>query len=277
MTITVSLLLGASVALFVFWLAPWIVSVFAAQEGVLRTALEQHNRYLQRGTVRVIAVTAAFILGGLFFLLSRSFWAFPIAGLTVLIVMPPVLRWLKSRQRKQLQQSLPEFCDLIAASLQSGSSLRASIVRAEQSIDGPLRQELHQLLRDIRLGHSTDHAFAFWAERSRLPAVQDLAFCVRLSAQTGGNLAEALIRLGESFRQQIALEAKAAALTAQGRLQAVIMLAMPPLLFIATSALDPFVSEFFLRTPLGLALITLIATLEVLGVIWVRRIVRFEV
>jgi hypothetical protein len=53
-----------------------------------------------------------------------------------------------------------------------------------------------------------------------------LAFCVRLSVQTGGNLSEALIRIGESFRQQIALEAKAAALTAQGRLQALIMLAM---------------------------------------------------
>ncbi|MGA1252766.1 MAG: type II secretion system F family protein [Burkholderiaceae bacterium] len=277
MTITVSLMLWASVTLFVFWLTPWILSIFAAQEGVLRTALEQHNRYLQRGTVRLIAVTAAFVLGGILFLLSDSLLAFPIGGLAVVIAMPPVLRWLKSRQRRQLQQSLPEFCDLIAASLQSGSSLRASIVRAEQSVDGPLRQELHQLLRDIRLGHSTDHAFAFWAERIRLPALQDLAFCVRLSAQTGGNLAEALIRLGDSFRQQIALEAKAAALTAQGRLQAVIMLAMPPLLFIATSALDPFVSEFFLGTPLGLALITLTATLEVLGVIWVRRIVRFEV
>jgi Flp pilus assembly protein TadB len=55
------------------------------------------------------------------------------------------------------------------------------------------------------------------------------------------------------------------------------MLAMPPLLFLATSALDPFVSEFFLQTPLGLGLVAVMSALELVGALWVRRIVRFEV
>jgi tight adherence protein B len=249
----------------------------ASREGVLQQALEQHNRYMKPQTVRALAVTVACGLAIVLYLPLQTWLVFPAAALLVFLVLPTSLRWYTARQKKQLQQALPEFCDLIAASLQSGSSLRTAIVRAEQSIDGPLQQELHQLLRDIRLGHSTDQAFAFWADRSQSASVQDLAFCVRLSVQTGGNLSEALIRIGESFRQQIALEAKAAALTAQGRLQALIMLAMPPLLFLATSMLDPFVADFFLQTPLGWGLVALIVVLECVGALWVRRIVRFEV
>lgn len=271
------ILVGASVALLVVWLAPRLSAIFSRQEGVLRQAFEQHHRYLKPQALRLVLLIAFCLLVIVLYLLLQTWLVIPVAAVLAWVVIPVFLRGLNIRKKKHLQRAIPEFCDLISASLQSGSSLRTAISRAEQAIEGPLRVELHQVLRDIRLGHTTDQAFALWAQRSQMSVVHDLAFCVRLSAQTGGNLAEALMRLGESFRQQIALQAKAAALTAQGRLQALIMLAMPPLLFLATSALDPFVSEFFLQTPLGLGLVAVMSALELVGALWVRRIVRFEV
>lgn len=271
------LLVGLSVAFLVVWAAPRLGVIFSRQEGVLRQAFEQHHRYLKPQALRVVLFAAGCFLATILYLVLQTWLVVPVAALLALVVIPTILRGLNIRKKKLLQRAIPEFCDLISASLQSGSSLRTAIARAEQAMEGPMRIELHQVLRDIRLGHTTEQAFAFWAQRSQMPVVHDLAFCVRLSAQTGGNLAEALMRLGESFRQQIALQAKAAALTAQGRLQALIMLAMPPLLFLATSALDPFVSEFFFQTPLGLSLVALMGALELVGALWVRRIVRFEV
>jgi tight adherence protein B len=277
MPIFTSLLLGVSVVLFVVWVAPLLFSLLTAQEGVLRHAFEQNNRYLQPKTVRLLMAVAILFSGGILYLIVQTWAVFAVAVALVWFSMPIGLRWYQAKRQQALQQSLPELCDLVAASLQSGASLRTAISRAENTSSAALQFELHQLLRDIRLGHSNDQAFSLWAQRSRMQAVQDIAFCVRLSSQTGGNLAEALIRLGEALRQQIALQAKARALTAQGRLQAFIMLAMPPMLFIATSALDPFVAEFFLQTPLGWALLAAIAAMELLGALWVRRIVRFEV
>jgi tight adherence protein B len=277
MPIFTRLLLGVAIALFVVWAAPVLLSLLTAQEGVLRHAFEQNNRYLQPKTVRLLTAAAMLVSGGILYLILPTWVVFVVAAALVWVSMPIGLRWHRAKRQQTLQQSLPELCDLVAASLQSGASLRTAISRAENTSNAALQFELHQLLRDMRLGHSTDQAFSLWAQRSRMQAVQDIAFCVRLSSQTGGNLAEALIRLGEALRQQIALQAKAKALTAQGRLQALIMLAMPPMLFLATSALDPFVAEFFLQTPIGWALTAAIAAMEVLGALWVRRIVRFEV
>ncbi|HCO57904.1 MAG TPA: hypothetical protein DIT38_07035, partial [Burkholderiales bacterium] len=171
-------------------------------------------------------------------------------------------------------QAIPDLSDLLGSALRSGLSTRSALLAAEQSMKGAVRREVSRLLRDIRLGHSIEEAFQNWGERRPISAVRDMGLCVQLSAQSGGNLADALERHGEAVRQQLAIAAKAKALTAQGRLQALVMLAMPPLLLLVTSAMDPFVTDFFFKTGLGQTLLLMVLALEVTGWLWIRRLVR---
>lgn len=87
-----------------------------------------------------------------------------------------------------------------------------------------------EILRLTQFGHSMDTAFERWSENLGSAPAMDMAFCIRLSVQSGGGLSEALKRFAEALRQELVLAEKMRALTSQGRLQALVMLAIPVLL-----------------------------------------------
>ncbi|MEY3969716.1 MAG: hypothetical protein RL617_729, partial [Pseudomonadota bacterium] len=103
------------------------------------------------------------------------------------------------------------------------------------------------------------------------------SFCIRLSVQSGGSLSEALKRFAEALRQELLLAEKMKTLTSQGRLQALVMLAIPVLLGLTLLIIDPDSARFFLQTGQGLMVIAFVLTLETLGALWIRRLVRVEI
>lgn len=272
--LTVVIISSLLAALTVWLLAPLAQRSLLRAEAYLVQQLEEEGVFLQtflvRWTLRSLAVLGLVLL--LFSFLGFVTYLIFLGALVLAGRFGFVL--YRQRQIQALAQAVPDLCDLLGSALRSGLSTRSALLAAEQSMKGAVRREVSRLMRDIRLGHSIEDAFRNWGIRRPISAVRDMGLCVQLSAQSGGNLADALERHGEAVRQQLAIAAKAKALTAQGRLQALVMLAMPPLLLLVTASMDPFVSEFFFTNTTGQTLLLMVVALEITGWLWIRRLVR---
>jgi tight adherence protein B len=212
-----------------------------------------------------------------------------ILGLCLLLwpaVNPSLLRsrWAEVRggirrnvSADQLQRQLPAFCDLLAGSVQAGASLRQALVHVGAYSEQPLSGDLRRLLRDAQFGHSVEDALALWAQRRPIQAMEDFVYAVRMSLQSGGSVSETLQRFADDLRERLKLQDKARALTAQGRLQAWVMAFIPIFLLVLVSLLDRSTLLFFTTSGVGYLILLLVLALEVVGVVWIRRIVRVEI
>ncbi|MEY2777468.1 MAG: hypothetical protein RLY30_1566 [Pseudomonadota bacterium] len=181
-------------------------------------------------------------------------------------------QWQTRQRKRQVERQLPEFCDAVSGALRAGASLRTAIAQARDQLSLPIRGEIDRLLNLLRLGLSQEEALTRWAENSGLPAMKDLAFCAGVSSRSGGSLAPLVESIGHNLAAELALQSKADALTSQGRLQAIVMIGIPPALLFMTGLMDPSVWSFFFQSQLGSLLLWVVALLEGVGLIWIRKI-----
>jgi tight adherence protein B len=177
----------------------------------------------------------------------------------------------------EFHKELPQATELLAGAIQAGSSLRQALVQVAAFSSPVVAREFREILRLTQFGHSMDAAFDRWSSQTRSQPALDMSFCIRLSVQSGGSLSEALKRFAEALRQELLLAEKMKTLTSQGRLQALVMLAIPVLLGLTLLMIDPESARFFLQTWQGLLVIVFVLTLETLGALWIRRLVRVEI
>lgn len=181
------------------------------------------------------------------------------------------------RRRRLICSELPSMCDLLASILKGGGGFRTALQILHQGYRGPaLKASIASLNETLRLGMHQDEALRRWASQLGIQEAYFFAFCVNVSHRTGGRLADALERLSESLRAQQAVALKAEALTSQGRLQALLMAAMPFLLLLVLSLIDQSFMSFFTGSVHGISLLGLVVLLEVVGLMWIRRIIRIE-
>lgn len=187
-------------------------------------------------------------------------------------------RLRQEKLQRARRDELPGMCDLLVSSLRGGASFRSALQTLHQSYRGKALQESIAMLNEaIRLGVSQEEALGRWAESLRVKEADFFVFCVNIAQRTGGRLADSIEQLADTLREQIAVQLKADALTSQGRLQALLMAAMPVFLLLTLSVIDQSFVRFFVTTSTGIALLALVFFLEILGLLWISRIVRIEV
>lgn len=205
-------------------------------------------------------------------------WQAALAVAVVAALLPRALLALLRRRRiEAFRRQLPDALMLIAGGLRSGSGLMQSIAQAAGEIPAPARHELALLLREQRLGVPLDDALTSFGRR--LPIEESVLFvsALRIASAAGGSVAATLESLAESLRRKLAIEGKIRALTAQGRLQAWVMGALPALLAVALFAVEPDAMAPLLTTWHGLAVCGLVALLQAIGILSIRRIVAIDV
>lgn len=247
----------------------------ASFEEELRRKMEEFHIFLSPQTIEriLLSLLGAVVLVSIFL---KSLIAFPVllalcSGLVLLGV-----KWRLSRRLSELRYQLPAGLELIATSLRSGLSIRSSLMQVGRQTGGPIAQELMILERMQRIGVPLTEALDQWGKRHSLDEIRLFGFVVSVSTASGGNLADALDELAHSFRERLMLEEKVNALTAQGKLQAWIMVALPLILAGALTALDPASMQPLWASGRGHLVLAVIGTLEFAGLIWIRRLTRLE-
>jgi tight adherence protein B len=183
--------------------------------------------------------------------------------------------WYKARAREeQLRMQLPAAFDLMARVLRAGHSVPQAFQAVSDSFEPPICTEFAHCREQQKLGLLPELAFADLAERSQLLEMKIFALAMMVQRQTGGNLSEVLDRLANLIRARVRLHAQVRTLTAEGRLQAVVLLVLPGLMFLAMRMVNRQYADTLLDYPW---MIAGTAVMMAVGALWIRKVVEIKV
>jgi tight adherence protein B len=219
----------------------------------------------------------AILLAALAYAFDAGLLASALAGAALLCLPRIALMVLRRRRQARLVAQLPDAIQALAALLRAGHSLGQATTTLADTQPPPLRDEWRLLQRRLRMGERADVAFESLAARIDAPEARLFATTVRIAVELGGSLAEALENLATATRKRLEMQARIGALTSQGRLQGVIVGALPLLLMLAFTVMDAAAMELLWRRPAGWAALAVILCLEICGFVMIRRIVRIDV
>ena len=187
------------------------------------------------------------------------------------------LWWIRRRRLAAFRAQLSDLLMLTAGGLRAGVSLPQAFGQTAAEIGAPARQEIALMLREQRLGATFDQALSGLERRMPLEETALLCAALRISRDTGGNLAETLESLSDAIRRKVTVEGKIAALTAQGRLQAIAMALLPVLCGAMLTVIEPEAMGALFTTWYGRAACAFVVVMQLTGAWFLRRVMRIDV
>lgn len=188
-----------------------------------------------------------------------------------------VVRRIRQARRLRFRGQLPDLMMLMAGALRGGAGLGLAMTRVAASVPSPASRELERVLQATRLGTPLGQALGQLERRMPFEEVRLWVTALRIGAESGAGMASVLESLSEMMRRKLVLERKILALTAQGRLQAWVMSALPLIVLLLLSGVDPDSFSQLVDTRDGRFVLAAVALGQFLGFIQIRRIVSIEV
>jgi tight adherence protein B len=206
------------------------------------------------------------------------------AGLLALVVGaacgfgPTVaLRTSLRKRTEKLREQLPDVLTIMASSLRAGHSFMQALDTVAREIPQPAATEFQRVVSEIRLGRPTDDALEALSMRVGSPDFRWAVLAVNIQREVGGNLAEILDNVADTLRERAMMRRQIKVLTAEGRLSAWVLAALPIGIGIYMFAVNPDYIGLLFTTRIGLFMSGTAVILLVLGILWMRKIVDIDV
>ncbi len=237
-------------------------------------ALKVSEYFLLRALLSALCAILGFLLAG-----GGSF-AF-IVGVGGALIGFMVPSWyvtiLRQRRVNTINAQMVETLQLISNSLRSGFAFTQAVEMAAKQVQPPIQDELHQFLQDNALGARSDEALLALVERTGSYDVDMMVTTIIVQRTTGGNLSEILENVAETIRERERLQGEIRALTSQQRLTGLVLTFYPPALALLFFVLAPNLMKVMFEEQIGRVLLVVAVTLQVIGAIVIRRILRLDV
>jgi tight adherence protein B len=203
---------------------------------------------------------------------------FAVAAAIVVVLAPKLyVGWIKKKRVRNFEHQLPDGLLMIAGSLRAGAGLNVALESMVSETRPPISQEFELMLREQRVGVDLDTALQNMEKR--MP-VQDFIMVIagmRISREVGGNLADTLEGIADTLRKKHTMEGKIQALTAQGRMQGIVMTCLPLFLMLILKHMEPEAMAPLFNTWYGWVTLAIVAVMEVVGYVFIRKIVNIDV
>jgi tight adherence protein B len=183
----------------------------------------------------------------------------------------------KKKRMEKFQRQLPEGLELIARSLKAGHAFPSAMKLAADEFDDPLGPEFQETLNEINFGVSVGDALKNLANRIDCPDLKYFVICVILQRETGGNLAEIIESIAYIIRERFKLLGKIRILSAEGKLSAIFLVAIPFLVIIALRFINPDYINVLFFDPTGRIVASISAFMMVTGIIVMTKMVNIKV
>ena len=255
---------------------PNVIEDFLKQWFNLRILLQQAD--LRMSPMKFLIATAASGFAGVLLLAlgGTPIYAAPVGGITCLVPLAAVLWRRKSRLAKFAKQ-LPEALELISRALRAGHSLASGFKLVADEMDAPICTEFERCYEAQNLGIPLDEAIQEMTERVPNLDLRFFATAVVLQRQTGGDLAEILDKIGYLVRERFKIWGQIQALTGEGRLSGIVLLALPPVLFVVMWRLNPQYCMVLFTDPMGHQMLAAAIIMQIIGALVIRKIVNIKV
>jgi tight adherence protein B len=250
-----------------------------ALPGMERLALHLEQAGLQTAAYRVILLAAMLGIGAgwVALLLLQQPYLAVLAGVAGFII--PFFR-ISMRRNKRLarfEEQLPEALDVMVRALKAGHPFSGTLQLVADEMDDPIAREFGITFADINYGLDVKQAFMNLLERVPNMTLMTLVTAVVVQRETGGNLAETLANISNVIRGRFRFSRRVKTLSAEGRMSAWILAMIPFFLFIVIMVTTPSYLPILMQEPAGMKIIAVAFFLQVIGILWIRRIIRIEV
>ncbi|MBF5045557.1 secretion system protein F [Aggregicoccus sp. 17bor-14] len=188
-----------------------------------------------------------------------------------------LVRHYRKRRIKKFNVQLVDALQAMANAFKAGLTFPQAIETVSKEALAPLGQEFGLFVKEIKLGVPMEDALMNMGRRVGSDDLELVVVATNISRQLGGNMAEMFETISNVIRERFRLEGKIDALTSQGKLQGWIVAAMPLVLGLVLNAMRPDLMQPMLEHLFGYVLVTLVAVMEVLGVLIIRRIVNIDI
>lgn len=223
----------------------------------------------------ILAVSAALLAGAAGFILGGSLLAVVFAAVC-LAATSMLLRVLAAKRRHAFANQLDDSLQLLAGSLRAGHSLLRAIDAVSQQAESPTAQEFARIINETRLGRDTNEALDQTAQRMASEDFSWVAQAIAIHREVGGDLAEVLDQVGRTIRERNQIQRQVKALSAEGKMSAYVLMALPVLIIGVLSVISPSYITQFGESVLGYAMLAVGAIMMIVGALWLRKIVSFK-
>jgi len=197
----------------------------------------------------------------------------------VLIAIIPAYMYKSMRKKrlKKFEEQLPDGLLMLTGAMRAGASLNIALEGLVKEQPAPLSQEFELFMREQRIGTDFNLSLTNMEKRIPIPDFSMVVSALRINREIGGNLAEILETLAETLRRKSQMEGKIDSLTAQGKLQGIVMTGLPVLLGVLLYFLEPEAMSKLWTTTVGWVVLAVIFIMEVMGYVMIRKITSIDV
>lgn len=260
---------------------PWLNKILS---GIGTPLTRWFNRLLQQSDTRQslgVFILLSLLLGISGFLIASKLSKSRILGLPagalVLIVPFYYLSMKRKRRMLKFEEQLPDALDLISRALKAGQAFTGGLQMVGQEFDDPIGPEFEKTFTQINLGASYQDALRSLTERVDCPDLKFFAISVIIQRQSGGNLAEILENISRLVRERFKLRGHIRALAAEGKISAIILIALPFLIFLILSFMAPDYIKVLITEDIGKKMICGSLFMMALGVLVMKKMINIKV
>lgn len=243
----------------------------------LSRLIEQAGASTSPGAIVVSSVICGAIAG----FLTYVFLRIPLA----LFVCTPLgagmpFLWLlqrRSSRLKKFEEQFPDALDLVSRAIRAGHAFQAAIGMAADELAAPAAPEFRKVFDQQNFGLPLKDALNALAERVPLVDVKFFVTAVAIQRDTGGNLAEILDGLAHVVRERFKIQRQVRVHTAHGRITGFVLLALPAFLAVALSMINREHMRPLFEEPIGRSLILATIVMQLVGFVWIRKVIKIEV
>ncbi|MEP6623495.1 MAG: type II secretion system F family protein [Acidimicrobiia bacterium] len=243
------------------------------REHVLATALERAGMDVSAPEYMLLSVMISLGAAAVGAMIGGPVVALIAIGLAV-TAMVMTVSMKSAKRRKAFDEQLPDALALIAGGLRAGHSLPQAIDALVQEAESPTSDEFRRALFETQLGHTLPVALAGVAARVKSEDFDWVVQAIDIQREVGGDLAAVLDNVTRTIRDRSRLRRQIDTLTAEGRLSAIVLLALAIVIFLFLSVANPSYVADLTHTFAGTVMLIAGGALMVVGGLWLRRITR---
>ena len=244
--------------------------------GPLKAAIDYSGLRMTVGTFLLASLSSLFVTFLLVNMYTRLWWLAAIAGVVAGFVPLFVVRHMRQRRIRQFEEQFPEAIELIARAMRAGHAFATGLKMAADEMPAPAGTEFKLLYERQNYGAQLPDALKAFADR--IPSLDARFFVTAVLTQreAGGNLSEVLDRLAAVMRERFRIKREVRVRSAHGRMTALVLAGMPPVLASVMLFSSPDQFKVLISDPLGVRMIAVAVSLQIIGMLVVRKLVAIE-
>jgi tight adherence protein B len=239
--------------------------------------IEQSGMKISISGVLMISAVCAVLCALLVTMLTRSPLGIPAGGAIGFALPFMFLKFKRTRRLRAFEEMFPEALDLIARALKAGHAFATGLKMAADELSEPVGPEFRKTFDEQNFGLPLKDALENLTLRIPILDVRFFATAVLIQRETGGNLSEILENLAHVVRERFKILRQVRVYTAHGRLTGYVLLALPAVLGIALSFINPDHMNMLFRERMGQILLMVAICMQTAGYIWIKQVVKIEV